>query len=120
MTSENKKCQKNKNEILVNNTLFQYNLNQVDDNTYELSATPCNVPTSVYCIGRISTRNNCCNNMEYFQAFINTDPVQIIQDCNLEQIISRSIEAYFDNISFNTFNNSCGCNSCGNSNFGLF
>ena len=53
--------------------------------------------------------------MEYFQSFINTDPVQIIQDCSLCNIISRSIETYFDNT--NLLNNTnCGCRN----NFGLF
>ena len=34
-------------EILVGNTTFKYELNQVNENTYDLVATPCNVPTSV-------------------------------------------------------------------------
>ena len=82
---------------------------------YDLVVTPCNVPTSIYCVARISKRENCCGNMEYYQSFINTDPVEIIQDCNLCDIIARSIENYFNNI-FN--NNSCSCNS--NRMFGLF
>ncbi|MDE7095479.1 MAG: hypothetical protein K2O23_03230, partial [Anaeroplasmataceae bacterium] len=72
---------------------------------------------SVYCIARISVRENCCNNMEYYQAFINTDPVEIIQDCNLCDIIARSIAAYFDNTpTVNTGNN---CPNRRNS-FGFF
>lgn len=107
------KC--NEHEVLVGNTIFNYQLNEVSDNVFDLVATPCNVPTSVYCIARITKRENCCNNMEYFQAFINTDPVEIIQDCSLRDIISRSIENYFNNLS--TFNNnSCGCSN----HFGLF
>lgn len=95
-------------EILVGNTTFKYELNQINENTYDLVATPCNVPTSVYCIARISVRENCCNNMEYYQAFINTDPVEIIQDCNLCDIIARAIAAYFDNTpTVNTGNNCC-------------
>ncbi len=119
------KCGQNnhcKQEILVGNTLFKYQLNQVSENSWDLVATPCNIPTSVYCIGRITARQNCCNNMEYFQAFINTDPVQIIQDCDLCNIIARSIATYFDNISTidtgnNNDNGTC-CNRRGM--FGLF
>ncbi len=108
----NKDCNQ---EILVGNILFKYDLNQVNEYTYDLAVTPCNVPTSVFCIARITVRENCCNNMEYFQSFINTDPVQIIQDCSLCNIISRSIETYFDNT--NLLNNTnCGCRN----NFGLF
>lgn len=107
----------NDNEVLVGNTLFNYQLNEVSDNVYDLVATPCNVPTSIYCIARITKRENCCNNMEYFQSFINTDPVEIIQDCNLRDIIARSIETYFNNLS--TFNNNSSSCCCGNS-FGLF
>lgn len=111
------KCNKECNqEILVGNTLFNYDLNQVNDYTYDLVVTPCNIPTSVFCIARITVRENCCNNMEYYQAFINTDPVQIIQDCNLCNIISRAIEAYFDNTGL--FNNTDNC-QCRN-NFGFF
>lgn len=108
--SYNRNNDKNKgcdNEILVGNTLFNYSLNEEEDCVYSLVATPCNVPTSVYCIARITTRENCCNNMEYYQSFINTDPVEIIQDCNLKQIIRRSIEAYFDNNSSFFSNNGC-------------
>lgn len=110
----------NSQQIIVGNTLFNYNLQEVSDCSYDLVCTPCNIPTAVYCIARITKRQNCCNNMEYYQAFINTDPVQIIQDCNLEDTIRRAIEAYFENIpnlDVNT-NNCCGCSNrnC----FGLF
>lgn len=116
---------KNSHEIIVGNTLFNYSLQEVSEKTFDLVVTPCNVPTSVYCVARITRRENCCNNMEYFQSFINTDPVEIIQDCNLRDIIARSIEIYFDNI--NTFDNddngNCRCNNnrrCNRNNFGFF
>ena len=108
------KCNCNQ-EVLVGNVLFNYNLNQVNEYTYDLAVTPCNIPTSVFCIARITVRENCCNNMEYYQAFINTDPVEIIQDCNLCNIITRSIEAYFANTGF-LGNNNCNCRNT----FGLF
>ena len=101
------KCNCNQ-EVLVGNVLFNYNLNQVNEYTYDLAVTPCNIPTSVFCIARITVRENCCNNMEYYQAFINTDPVEIIQDCNLCNIISRSIDTYFANTNF-LGNNNCNC-----------
>lgn len=100
-----------RNEIIVNNTLFSYNLEEVGENAYDLVVTPCNLPTSVYCVARITRRNNCCNNMEYFQSFINTDPVEIIQDCNLEQTIIRSINNYFNNV--NSISNGCCNRNCG-------
>lgn len=104
---EKKKCDQ---EIIVGNTLFKYDLNQVNENTYDLVATPCNVPTSIYCISRITVRENCCNNMEYYQAFINTDPVEIIQDCDLCNIIERSIALYFANTpTIETSDRNCGC-----------
>lgn len=118
MCNKEKKCCDQ--EIVVGNTLFKYDLNQVSENTYDLVVTPCNVPTSVYCICRITTRENCCNNMEYYQAFINTDPVQIIQDCDLCNIIARAIEAYFENTAtVNTRNGNNGCCNQRNS-FNLF
>lgn len=114
MCDKEKDC---KQEILVGNTTFKYELNQTSENTYDLVATPCNVPTSVYCISRISVRENCCNNMEYYQSFINTDPVQIIQDCDLCDIIARSIAAYFENTPvISTGNNGC----CHRNSFGFF
>ena len=106
-----------KQEIVVGNTTFKYELNQVNENTYDLVATPCNIPTSVYCIARISVRENSCNNMEYYQAFINTDPVEIIQDCNLCDIIARAIATYFDHTPVINTNN-CTCNR--RNSFGFF
>ena len=107
----NNKEQRTKDEILVGNTTFKFELNQISENVYDLVVTPCNVPTSVYCVARITVRENCCNNMEYYQAFINTDPVEIIQDCNLEQTIIRSINNYFNNV--NSISNGCCNRSCG-------
>ena len=55
--------------------------------------------------------------MKYYQAFINTDPVEIIQDCSLEDIIRRSIGVYFNNLpQFDINGCNCGCNrnrTCG-------
>lgn len=116
MSYKDNNCKEKYNrEIIVGNTLFNYQLNQISENCWDLVATPCNVPTSVYCIGRINERKNCCNNMEYYQAFINTDPVEIIQDCNIKSIITRSIEIYFNNLT--TFEN---CNKSCCRNIGLF
>ncbi len=107
----------NTKEIIVGNTLFNCTLREVSDCAFDLICTPCNIPTSVYCVARITERQNCCNDMEYYQAFINTDPVQIIQDCNLEQTVIRAIEAYFDNIpSLDTNSSQC----CNRNFFGLF
>ncbi len=102
----------NDHEVIVGNTTFNYELREVSDNAYDLVVTPCNVPTSIYCVARITRRENCCNNMSYYQSFVNTDPVQIIQDCSLEDIIARSIEAYFDNNSFGGNNGCCRNNGC--------
>ena len=56
--------------------------------------------------------------MKYYQAFINTDPVQIIQDCNLCDLIRRSIAIYFDNLEEIDTYSSCGCGR--RNGFGLF
>ena len=50
--------------------------------------------------------------MDYYQAFINTDPVEIIQDCSLEDIICRSIAHYMNSIG--------GCNNSRRDYFNLF
>lgn len=113
--NKREKCS-NDHEVLVGNTLFNYELREVSENAFDLVVTPCNVPTSIYCVARITKRENCCNNMKYFQSFVNTDPVEIIQDCNLEDIIVRSIETYFNN---NSFGNGCN-NCCNNGFFNLF
>ena len=108
----NKSCPDTHDEVLVENVLFKYNLNEVSDNSYDLVVTPCNVPTAIYCVARITKRTNCCNNMDYYQAFINTDPVEIIQDCSLEDIICRSIAHYMNSIG--------GCNNSRRDYFNLF
>lgn len=113
-TTNTSNCPNKKHEILVGNVLYSYELNEVGENAYDLVATPCNIPTAVYCIARISIRNNCCNNMEYYQSYINTDPVMIIQDCSLENIICRSIADYMNNI------NGTSCSSNNSGFFGLF
>ena len=113
---QNCKVNRKNNEIIVGNTLFSYTLTDIGNGVSELAVTPCNTPTSVYCVARITTRENCCNNMQYYQSFINTDPVQIIQDCSLDEIICRSIENYFENIpTIDT--RSCNNRRCS---FGLF
>lgn len=112
MACEKTNC--NKKEVIVGNTTFAITLTEVCENVYDLACTPCNVPTSVYCVCRITVRENCCNNMRYYQSQINSDPVVTIQDCNLEDIIVRSIEEYFSNLpTFSTGNNNnnCCCNS---------
>lgn len=122
--SNKEKC---KNEIVVCNTLFKFELVEECSDTYELVVTPCNMPTAVYDIARITKRTNACSGLDYFQAFINTDPVEIIQDCDLENLIQRAIEAYFDNApdidcdgqSRQNDNRSNRCGKCSNRMFGL-
>lgn len=111
----NGECTK-KNEVVVCNTLFKYDLVPAGENAFDLVCTPCNTPTAVYNIGRISQRENSCNQIEYYQAFINCDPVQIIQDCDLQSCISRAIAIYFECIPTISCQ-SCGCSGLG---FGLF
>ncbi len=86
----------NRNEIEACGTTFEFNLREVSENTFNLVVTPCSQPTAVYEIARITVRENNCTGLKYFQAFVNTDPVEIIQDCNLRNIICRSIMAYFN------------------------
>lgn len=112
-------CHKPKDEIIVCNTLFKYDLVEVCDGTYDLVCTPCNLPTAVYNVGRITTRENSCNQIAYYQGFVNTDPVQIIQDCSEECLVRRMIEIYFDNMPEIDCNSNNSCN-CSNNGFGLF
>lgn len=108
-------CNNKYDEIIVCNTLFKYDLVNVSDGVYDLVCTPCNVPTAVYNVGRITRRENSCNQIEFYQGFINCDPVEIIQDCSLECLIRRMIETYFNNIP----DIECNNNSCRYRNTGL-
>lgn len=96
------KCNCNNNcvdeEIVVCNTLFKYTLTEVETNVYNLLAIPCNTPTAVYDIATIRTKSNTCTGLNYYQAAINTNPVEIIQDCSLCGIIANAIELYFENM----------------------
>ena len=103
-------------EIAVCNTVFKYNLIPVDTNTHVVCVSRCNTPTATYEIATIHTRTNTCSDGTYYQATINGDPVEIIQDCSLCDIIRRAIEIYFSN--FEPINctrgrggNGCGCNN---------
>ena len=58
--------------------------------TITLTVTPCTLPTAVFDVATITVKENSCNQIEFYQAAINTDPVQIIQDCSLDEIICRS------------------------------
>lgn len=111
----------NQNEVLVCNTLFMYDLVETTtgSNVYDLICTPCNTPTAVYNVARITLRENSCNQIQYYQAFINTDPVEIIQDCNLENCVTRCIEIYFCNLEPINCSN-CNGNSTGCCGLGLF
>ena len=101
-------------EVVVCNTVFKYTLTQVDTNTHNLTVIACPTPTAVYDVGTIKTRENSCTGLVYYQAFVNTDPVQIIQDCSLCSIIARAIQAYFADLE----PIDCGnYNSCGRNNF---
>lgn len=122
--SNKEKC---KNEVVVCNTLFKFELIEECSDTFELVVTPCNTPTAVFDIARITKRTNACSGLDFFQAVINTDPVEIIQDCDLENLIQRAIEAYFDDFpdidcdgqSRQNDNRSSRCGKCSNRMFGL-
>ena len=85
--SNKEKC---KNEVVVCNTLFKFELIEECSDTFELVVTPCNTPTAVFDIARITKRTNACSGLDFFQAVINTDPVEIIQDCDLENLIQKA------------------------------
>lgn len=112
-----KRSNNDENEIVCCGTLYQFNLTSGQNQTQQLVVTPCDQPTAVFDIATISTRNNNCTGLTFYQAAINTDPVEIIQDCNLRCLICRSIEIYMNNNSCGCGCNgdSCGCreNSCG-------
>lgn len=116
-------CQKNCNqelnddEICCCGQLYQFSLTNEGGNGQNLLVAPCDQPTAIFDIATISTKSNSCMNLTYYQAVVNTDPVEIIQDCNLKCIICRAIELYMKN-------NPCGCgcqNNCNNNRgFSLF
>lgn len=87
------------------NQKFTFDLTETGNNRFTLTVTPCSIPTSVFDVGTITVKENTCNQIEYFQATINTDPVITIQDCSFRDLLCRAITAYFNDINFP----SCGC-----------
>lgn len=84
---------------------FTFNLTENNNDRFTLTVTPCELPTAVFDVATITVRENTCNQIEYYQIAINTDPVEIIQDCDLECGICRAIERYFDDATLPTCNN---------------
>ena len=82
-------------EICVDGVKYAYNLTHLDENTVELCVTPNCLPTACFDVARITCKKNCCGG-GYFQGFINTDPVVIIQDVELHEMICRCIRIYFE------------------------
>ena len=99
-------------EIVVCNTTFKFKLIPIDSNSYSLCVSRCNAPTATYDIATIRVRTNNCSGTTYYQAFVNSDPVEIIQDCSLCDIVKRAIEIYFSRlepINCRGNGNDCGC-----------
>ena len=84
---------------------FTFNLTQTSNDRYTLTVTPCSLPTAVFDIATIAVKTNTCNQIEYYQVAINTDPVEIIQECDLECAVCRAITTYFNNATLPTCNN---------------
>ncbi len=105
------------NEIYCCGQLYQYTLTTDAGNNQSLLCTPCNQPTAIFDVASITTKTNACMGVTYYQAVVNTDPVEIIQDCNLKNTVCRCIELYMKD-------NACGCgcqSSCQcNKGFSLF
>lgn len=95
----------NENKICCCDSRFTYNLSQTGENRFVLTVTPCSCPTAVFDVATITIRENTCNQIEYYQIAINTDPVEIIQDCSLEDGICRAIVCYFNNVELPTCTN---------------
>ena len=123
MPLKDNNCNCTNDEVVVCNTTFKFVLTPLDSNTYALCVTRCNAPTATYDIALIRVRtNNCCGQNTYYQATVNSDPVEIIQDCSLCNIVKRAIEIYFSHLEpiYCNNNNNSGCR-CGNNNFlGIF
>ena len=92
----------NERNICCCNNRFTFNLDETSDNVFTLTVTPCTLPTAVFDVATITVKENSCNQIEFFQAAINTDPVQIIQDCSLRDLICRSINCYFNDATLPT------------------
>ena len=84
-------------EVFVCNTVFKYRLVPIDNFTNAVCVSRCNTPTATYDVATVRTRTNACSEGTFYQATVNGDPVEIIQDCSLCEIIKRSIEIYFQN-----------------------
>ncbi len=93
-------------QICCCNNKFTFDLTEIGNNQFTLTVTPCSIPTSVFDVATITVKENSCNQIEYFQATINTDPVITIQDCSLRDLLCRAITAYFSDINFPTCNTS--------------
>ena len=115
MPCNNNKCGNCENqEVFVCNAVFKFKLVPVDEVTNVVCVSRCNTPTATYEVATVRTRTNTCGDGTYYQATINGDPVEIIQDCSLCDIIRRSIEIYFMNfepIDCTRRRNYNGCNN---------
>lgn len=102
------------NYICCCNEKFTFNLTPEGNGRYVLTCTPCSIPTAVFDVATVTVKQNSCNQIEYYQAAINTDPVQIIQDCSLRDLLCRCITCYFNDVSLPT------CNTSNRTGFSLF
>lgn len=100
---------KQNQEVEINGEVYRIRFERVDGCVY-VYATPCSLPSAVFQIAQVCELENRCSEFVYYEATIYSDPVEIIIDCNLCNIIKRALEIYFENASFCNGNRGCSCN----------
>ncbi len=97
--------------IEVDGTPYRVNVVK-DGNKLIVYASPCCLPSAVFKIAEIVKTENCCNEFDFFEAMVFTDPVECIIDCDLCKIIRRALEIYIEDFSLDCDNNNRRGNSC--------
>lgn len=112
---ENKCVLENGNmEICICDT--QYKVSAVENNNcLRIYASPCTLPSCTFEVCQICKKQNSCMQFDFYESQVYTDPVVFIIDCNLCQIIKRSIEIYLDEVDNTNF----GGNNCNTNIFGF-
>lgn len=85
-----------------------YKISTVEENNcLRVFASPCTLPSTTFEIAQVCKKDNKCMQFDFYEAQVYTDPVEIIIDCNLCQIIKRALEIYIEAINDADFGSSC-------------
>lgn len=103
-------------EIQIGCTDYKISVTEEDD-CLRIFASPCALPSTTFEIAQVCKKENSCMQFNFYEAQVYTDPVQIIIDCNLCDIIRRALELYTEALNGTDFGRSCNRNR--NSFFGF-